>query len=123
MITEGAYKHRWIISVNTTNNNIRSFWQNNFNNIDSRWSDLWILRSFLGWYECFLLIHKIVPPALRFCDLIYYKWERHDHRNPTKKHHLKLQNLTNKQTNNVYIYIYIYYIYIYQVWRVNNNTH
>ena len=40
MITEGAYKRRWIISVNTTNNNIRSFWQNNFNNIDSRWSDL-----------------------------------------------------------------------------------
>ena len=39
MITEGAYKRRWIIFVNTTNNN-RSFWQNNFNNIDSRWSDL-----------------------------------------------------------------------------------
>ena len=29
---------------------------------------------------------------LGYCNLVYYKWQRHDYRNPTKKH-FKLHNL------------------------------
>ena len=33
-------------------------------------------------------VHKswYVKHCLGYCDLIYYKWQRHDYRNPTKKH-------------------------------------
>ena len=33
--------------------------------------------------------------GLGYCDLIYYKLQRDDHRNPIKKHRLKSHNLTS----------------------------
>ena len=31
--------------------------------------------------------------SLGYCDLLYHKWHKHDHRNPSQKHSLKSQNL------------------------------
>ena len=31
--------------------------------------------------------------GLGYCDLVYYKWQRHDYKNPTKKDCLKSYNL------------------------------
>ena len=33
--------------------------------------------------------------GLGYCDLLYYEWQRHNHRNPTKKYRLKSHNLTS----------------------------
>ena len=30
-----------------------------------------------------------------YCNLVYYKWQRHGQRNPTKKHRLESHNLTS----------------------------
>ena len=47
MFIEGAYLHRWM-SVNTTNNNIQSFWQNNFNK--SRFKMTWFINiEIISW--------------------------------------------------------------------------
>ena len=41
-------------------------------------------------------VHKsrYAEHSLEYYDLVCYKLQRHDHRNPTKKHRLKLHNLT-----------------------------
>ena len=45
--------------------------------------------------KMYVLILDIPNTNLRYWDLVYYKWQRHDHRNPTKKHYLKSHNLTS----------------------------
>ena len=42
-------------------------------------------------------VHKshYAEHVLGFCDLVYYKWQRHDQKNLTEKHCLKSHNLTS----------------------------